>query len=63
MERGDILPLIRRNLARNPNVLSSSSVTVEELDFFSDSWRPELENLVLNSEVSGVYRALPNLFF
>ncbi len=35
MDRGDLLPLIRRNFDRNSNLFGDCDVRVAELDFFS----------------------------
>ena len=42
VDRGDILPLIRRNAGRNREALASCDFSVTELDFFWSSWPEEL---------------------
>jgi predicted nicotinamide N-methyase len=41
VDRGDILPTIRRNLALNADVVRSG-FSVAEIDFFSDAWKADL---------------------
>ena len=55
VNRGEILPLIRKNASLNRGVLSQpENFSVQELDFFWDSWPPDLEQSVLSAEVIAV---------
>ena len=55
VDRGEILPLIRKNANLNRGVLSQpENFNVQELDFFWDSWPPDLEQRVISSEVIAV---------
>ena len=55
VNRGEILPLIRKNLNLNRDTLAQAdSFSVQELDFFWDSWPPDLEQTVMSSEVVAV---------
>merc|ERR1712241_1436639 len=52
VSRGAILPLIRKNANLNMSVLAMPhNFSVQELDFFWDSWSPDLEQRVVSSEV------------
>ena len=52
VSRGEILPLIRKNANLNTSVLAMPhNFSVQELDFFWDSWSPDLEQRVVSSEV------------
>lgn len=52
VSRGEILPLIRKNANLNMSVLAMPhNFSVQELDFFWDSWSPDLEQRVVSSEV------------
>ena len=55
VNRGEILPLIRRNSNLNRGVLAQiENFFVQELDFFWDTWPPDLEQRVLSSQVVAV---------
>ena len=51
VDRGDILPLIRRNARRNREALASCDFSVTELDFFWSSWPEELRTHFSECEV------------
>merc|ERR1719237_152284 len=52
VNRGEILPLIRKNSNLNRGILAQAeNFSVQELDFFWDSWPPDLEQKVTSSEV------------
>ena len=52
VNRGEILPLIRKNSNLNSGILAQAeNFSVQELDFFWDSWSPDLELKVMSSEV------------
>ena len=55
VNRGEILPLIRKNSNLNRGILAQAeNFSVQELDFFWDSWPPDLEQKVTSSEVVAV---------
>lgn len=55
VNRGEILPLIRKNANLNRGVLAQPEIfSVQELDFFWDTWPPDLEQRVLSAEVIAV---------
>ena len=59
VNRGEILPLIRKNANLNKDILAQAeNFSVQELDFFWDSWPPDLEQRVLSSEVVPVLVSL-----
>jgi len=52
VNRGEILPLIRKNASLNRGVLAHpDKFSVQELDFFWDNWPPDLEERVMSAEV------------
>ena len=51
VDRGDILPLIRRNASRNREALAGCDFSVTELDFFWSSWPEELSRQGSECEV------------
>ena len=64
VNRGEILPLIRRNSNLNRGVLAQiENFSVQELDFFWDSWPPDLEQTVMSSEVVAVLFSHKNCGF
>ena len=61
VSRGEILPLIRKNANLNTSVLAMPhNFSVQELDFFWDSWSPDLEQRVVSSEVFLSFSLLKN---
>ena len=52
VNRGEILPLMRKNASLNRGVLAQpEKFSVQELDFFWDNWPPDLEERVMSAEV------------
>jgi len=51
VDRGEILPLIKKNADLNKGILARpENFSVRELDFFWESWPPDLEESVTSSE-------------
>ena len=51
VDRGDILPLLRRNAGRNREALDGCDFSVAELDFFWDCWPEELRTQITDCDV------------
>ena len=55
VDRGEILPLIKKNADSNKGILARpENFSVRELDFFWESWPPDLEERVTSSEVTSL---------
>ena len=50
VDRGDILPTIRRNFDQNPELIKAQ-VTVDEIDFFGEDWKSKLDSEIHNVQV------------
>ena len=50
VDRGDILPTIRRNFDQNLDLIKAQ-VTVEEIDFFGENWKSKLDSKIQNVQV------------
>jgi len=50
VDRGEILPTIRRNFQLNSDLVRAE-IDVEEIDFYSDIWKSKLQNRIEKVQV------------
>ena len=50
VDRGEILPTIRRNFELNSDLVRAK-VDVQEIDFYSDLWKSKLQNQIEKVQV------------